>query len=1286
MDRYTIEIEDSKIDSLDFNETKTHEGISLNLTSVCVDKEMYKPGCIKAEIKLTKSGEVTEADCSTIIEQLLGKRVSISGKFSSSTTSTKKYQVGTKYTIFNVQPRRVYSGGLQTILQIVMYSPDKYLDLRKYSKSYTAKCLGSNVIEDLLKELKEGDDKISLYCDYTHQQRMQAPCDNKDLVTYSSKVNGVTLKFIEGIQPYMVQYNETAHSFISRIANRCGEFFFYDDEKLVLGLDTNNSKAITQDPGSSYKNKINVLKATEVGQTTKIGTDDIADVTYNEFVIKDEYDAQCPNYTTQYKAKELPKRHIQKDSNGNCPHVQTYEGPSIEDLAGYSKEFKTDGAFNTFGKPKTWLQMIFWLLQKDTIVDMLGYLTENISFTAVLNSFNNMRLKSDFKEKFVSPYEKKENTKHNGKSQIYQFCLAEQYSVALSNIFYQLNKECAEVAKNSSITVKLRATSEKVLKLGNFVNIFGREYVVTKVHGEARKDVEIKDTDNWFEAVPALAVAQKGDNNKTVYKVRYAPASLPGGTKRTAAPQRAIVKDTTDPLSLGRVRILYPWQPDDVGEASPLIRVSQPYASAKSGIRFTPQVGDEIMVGYEFDDIERPFMMGAIATASTNGSRVDGNNNIICSPNGHQIKFSNPNSAKGFVEGFFPVFKSFTNMGIPILKNVIKSSPELGGSMTFTDTYGIYNVELSTDYRRIRIQSHLGNIEMSAMTGISINCPTGDVSIKGKNVTIEAGDKVTITSGKNIDTQKLYDLSKKENVSEEKRNNSFSGAVFGSLLNNIANDYRISDAIHINLVDLAALRAVLDGFVKPINGTLLIKSNRFMFLEAGKGKTCLKEDIYRKGSHLANKKTDKKSETYALQNNLKIYLAGVNKWYWAYYNNAIQADRDLITFQEKLLDDLQCCKVGENNDVIPITYRDISEKLYAILEKDPINNTTSVNKAKEDFAQYIKGLKIKTNPPAENNGQPAGPQVRNLKADEENEATQYSNSFMESLFKYLKLKDADANDCIPKGDAGAPAAQGLYFDEIKKIMKGLWKDHGGWRIKGPNCVVYWREFMYEVIHMLADKKMIHIGDWPKTRREWLTKGKEIEWMDKGRKETCKSPEEWKNFLEQVDVRLKDDYSRTRSDFNEFTNIGKTKEAFDTFYETNAIWGKDLVGSILMSDSNTNGGTLHIHKEGADLAEDNDGHFKYNVPAKKSLGDLREALNSVSLVAQNQPSNWRIAQFDNLEWLNVDDYKREKREEQNNNGNQNQDGNQPQNGGQPQGDQPQGDQPQGDQPQGDPNNG
>ena len=41
-------------------------------------------------------------------------------------------------------------------------------------------------------------------------------------------------------------------------------------------------------------------------------------------------------------------------------------------------------------------------------------------------------------------------------------------------------------------------------------------------------------------------------------------------------------------------------------------------------------------------------------------------------------------------------------------------------------------------------------MKINAFTGITISAPNGDVKIKGKNVSIEAGGNLTLTSGKNI--------------------------------------------------------------------------------------------------------------------------------------------------------------------------------------------------------------------------------------------------------------------------------------------------------------------------------------------------------------------------------------------------------------------------------------------------------------------------------------------------------------------------------------------------------
>ncbi len=1187
MDRYTLSITDSKIGKLNFTEAKVYEGITLELTSVLVDKEMYKPGCIKAEIRLAKPDEVTEADCSKIVDQLMNKIVSISGFTSGKNQNGAETTIASRYVIFNIQPRRVYDGGLQTILQLTMYSPDKFLDIREYSKSYTAKCLGSDVLEDALSVVKEKDG-TSIPCDYTHQQRMQAKCDDKEVKTYVSKQDGNDVSCIEGVQPYMVQYNETPHNFISRIANRCGEFFYYDDEKLVLGLDTSASQAIKQTPGTSYPNKINVLKSAPVSdKVKKIDSGDIADVTYNEFYPRDEYDTQCSNYTIKYETKDLAKRHVQKGADNKFPCVQTYEGPSIEDLMGYSKEYDAEGPFDSVTKPKTWLQMVFFMLQKDTVPDMLTYVGDNILISALVQSRKNSSSASSYKKRYVSGFEKKGNV-HNGKSQIYQFSLAEQYNVALSNVFYQLNKECSQVARNRTITVKLRETSDKVLKLGDFVNVFGCEYVVTKVHYEAQKNVKAKDKDNWFEAVPALVVKENDS-----YKVRYAPASLPGGTKRTAAPQRAIVKNTSDPLSLGRVRILYPWQPDDKDQASPFIRVAQPYASSKSGIRFTPQVGDEIMVGYEFDDIERPFMMGAIASMNTNGSKVDGNNDIICSPNGHQIKFNNPDNAKGLIEGISPMFKAINNLALPSLINMSYPKAGFGGSMQFTDSLGMYNVELSSDFRRIRIQSHLGNIEMSAMTGISINCPTGDVSIKGKNVSIEAGDKVTITSGKNIGTQRLYSQSKSEHSGWGKVQSTLHSFASG-IVSNVVNDIRVKDLLHFNIVDLAALQSVIDGFIKPINGTLLIKSNRFMRIEAGKGKTELPQGVslYRKEkpekgikqSSLSKDEDEDKERKEQNERNIITSLHEVNLWYTTYHNQYFNSVRTKLNAVLNAASALDKGIVYANGG--PVDAPIVKAKLGQIIKDDK-----NLEQSKASWESFIGDLKQRAEKGVnlledyenelyvdDNEGidQDDLVDLDRQRAKQVNGLKKQGNDYLTAALAYNQLTDEDINLCI--------VMNAQYLDEIKKCHKNVRLEHQNDNFEdededeaGIIEEKMYKEFMYDVIYLFQKKRILSVGNTPKDTSDWILKDKAVDWKSKTKEGVCSVQENWKNFIESINIPSKKGRGSFWKGLKDYSSAAKVFDIFDSAWETNALWQSEQEGLLLISDSNSKAGTISIEK-------------------------------------------------------------------------------------------------------------
>jgi uncharacterized protein involved in type VI secretion and phage assembly len=83
--------------------------------------------------------------------------------------------------------------------------------------------------------------------------------------------------------------------------------------------------------------------------------------------------------------------------------------------------------------------------------------------------------------------------------------------------------------------------------------------------------------------------------------------------------QPARVMDNNDPMGMGRVRVQFPWQ-EDKGQKTPWIRTTTIYAGAGRGDYKIPEIGDEILVGFESDNAEKPFMMGALY----NGAEVSG--------------------------------------------------------------------------------------------------------------------------------------------------------------------------------------------------------------------------------------------------------------------------------------------------------------------------------------------------------------------------------------------------------------------------------------------------------------------------------------------------------------------------------------------------------------------------------------------------------------------------------------------------------------------------------------
>jgi phage protein D len=93
-----------------------------------------------------------------------------------------------------------------------------------------------------------------------------------------------------------------------------------------------------------------------------------------------------------------------------------------------------------------------------------------------------------------------------------------------------------------------------------------------------------------------------------------------GGTPRGRAPRIdglvcGIVSNINDPQKAARVKVTLPWlSPQFESDWASVVQVG---AGQRTGAMFLPQVGDEVLAGFEFGDPRRPYVLGGIVTAKS---------------------------------------------------------------------------------------------------------------------------------------------------------------------------------------------------------------------------------------------------------------------------------------------------------------------------------------------------------------------------------------------------------------------------------------------------------------------------------------------------------------------------------------------------------------------------------------------------------------------------------------------------------------------------------------------
>jgi uncharacterized protein involved in type VI secretion and phage assembly len=180
----------------------------------------------------------------------------------------------------------------------------------------------------------------------------------------------------------------------------------------------------------------------------------------------------------------------------------------------------------------------------------------------------------------------------------------------------------------------------------------------------------------------------------------------------------AVVSANQDPDGLGRVRVRLPWKaPDD----SYWARIAVPMAGKERGTWFLPEVGDEVLVAGDMDNVEHIFVIGGLWNGKQQPpvTNADGKNDIrmIRSRSGHEIVFDD--GAQGSID-----------IHLKDKKRTVRLDPD---GIQIKDDSG----------NSIEIQSTPGNISIKSNLKISIEATTIDIKAKA-SMTLQASGTLTI--------------------------------------------------------------------------------------------------------------------------------------------------------------------------------------------------------------------------------------------------------------------------------------------------------------------------------------------------------------------------------------------------------------------------------------------------------------------------------------------------------------------------------------------------------------
>lgn len=351
---------------------------------------------------------------------------------------------------------------------------------------------------------------------------------------------------------------------------------------------------------------------------------------YNDVSLSEILDKTFRDYDTS--KLEL----LVQPNNDSSLHYSVQHNESAYDYASrlaamYGEWFYYNGKQLVFGTPNTEeLNLTYGFDLKEYNLSLLPqshnykyYATDYLQDEIHEKDAKDITAGTDGYNGFVS---NKANAIYNKETKVWHNHYSDSQSKQRLDASIELQKKAIEIKQ-----VQLNGVSDNPgVALGSIVVVEGGRYRVTKT---THTNSENGNYNNRFEAITAEFDA-------------YPNTSINAFPKSET--QTAIVVENSDPEGLGRIKVQFPWQ-RIVDETTPWIRIVLPHAGVDKGFHFVPEIGEEVLIGFEGGNAEHPYMLGSLYNGSEKPDswKTDGNDiKAIRTRSGHTIEFNDTNGAE----------------------------------------------------------------------------------------------------------------------------------------------------------------------------------------------------------------------------------------------------------------------------------------------------------------------------------------------------------------------------------------------------------------------------------------------------------------------------------------------------------------------------------------------------------------------------------------------------------------------------------------------------------------